>query len=410
MSDIPPLSDLLTVLREIGQVSPERLETLEQEFREASLASDSATLARRLEEKGLLFGPYFLLRRLGQGAFTEVHLSLQSYLRRKVALKRFRTTQPAWLPRNVFLAAGLLPSHPNLVTIYEGGRIDETWFLAREYVAGPSLAEKVRSDGPFPVARACRFIRQAAMGVARIHESDLVHRDIKPQHLLLDSSTGVVKLKLSSIVCLEKGHPSRPELRDLEEAASSPAGTLLYAAPEQWYEQVDRRADLFSLGATLAHLLGVLPRNFSREVGGSLHPLAEVVRLHGRSVLPSSLLGILDRLLADRPENRFAEATEVIDALAPLCNEPAEKGDQEPHPSEAPEPALPIRESLEAFQRDLPALLRTTPGQWVAYAGTRQVGRAPTKIDLYRKCYAEGLQRGQFIVRRIQAESDEELV
>jgi serine/threonine protein kinase len=120
------------------------------------------------------------------------------------------------------------------VAVYEGVRIDDTWFLASEYVEGISQADVIREAGPCSVPQACRLVRQAATGVRRLHEVGLVHRNIKPRKLLREAGTGVVKLTPSTIACLETGRAADSGLQELEEFSRRSAEHTRFRAPEQW--------------------------------------------------------------------------------------------------------------------------------------------------------------------------------
>ena len=148
--------------------------------------------------------------------------------------------------REARLAARL--THPNVVTVYEAESLQSSPMLVMEFVEGVTFAELVRQRGLLPVAESCELIRQAAAGLEYIHRCGLVHRDIKPQNLIV-SVTGHVKILDLGLAILKRGADSA--IGPLT-AARQFIGSVDYAAPEQWESSrdVDVRADIYSLGCT----------------------------------------------------------------------------------------------------------------------------------------------------------------
>src|SRR5262249_9634565 len=145
-----------------------------------------------------------------------------------------------------------LKIHPNLVALFDAKEDDDRHFLVLEYVEGIDLASRLRWGEPMPVEQACDFTRQAAKGLQHLHNNNLVHRDIKPGNLMLTLEGG---LKILDLGLVRDGGDSLTEDDAL-------LGSLDYMAPEQAENphDVDSRADLYSLGCTLYHLLtGVVP-------------------------------------------------------------------------------------------------------------------------------------------------------
>src|SRR5262249_48928318 len=146
-------------------------------------------------------------------------------------------------------------THPNIVTLYDASDIGGTHFLAMEYVEGTDLGRLVRELGPLPAARACDYVRQAALGGQHAHERGLVHRDIKPATPLVTKAGKVKVLDMG----LARLHSEAPD------AALTQVGYLVgtpdFMAPEQAKNSrgVDARADVYSLGCTLYSLLAGRP-------------------------------------------------------------------------------------------------------------------------------------------------------
>ncbi|MBI2479966.1 MAG: serine/threonine protein kinase [Planctomycetia bacterium] len=197
---------------------------------------------------------YQLLERLGRGGMGTVYKALHTRLKRVVAVKVLpadRLNDPAAVARfqREMEAVGKL-DHPNIVRATDAGEVDGIHFLVMEYVLGLDVSDLVRRAGPLPIAEACEIARQAAVGLQNAHEHGLVHRDIKPSNLMLTADGQIKILDLG----LARLHDSQQG--DLT-SASQMMGTIDYMAPEQTSasRDVDIRADIFSLGATLYKLL-----------------------------------------------------------------------------------------------------------------------------------------------------------
>ena len=147
--------------------------------------------------KGLVFGNYIVLDKIGQGGMGYVYKAQHRRMKRMVALKVLPSAvakSPAAIKRferEVEAAAKL--SHPHIVTAYDADEADGIHFLVMEYVEGTDLANLVRRDGPLPVSRAIDYVLQAAQGLEFAHRHQVIHRDIKPSNLVLDGA-GVVKI------------------------------------------------------------------------------------------------------------------------------------------------------------------------------------------------------------------------
>jgi urea transport system substrate-binding protein len=222
--------------------------------------------------------------------------------------------------REARLAAKL--THPNVVTVYEAEQIGPLHLLVMEFIGGEDVAELVRKRGPLPVAVACELARQAALGLQHIHEQGLVHRDIKPGNLILTES-GHLKVLDLGLAFLKT---SAPRDRSLTLPQQS-MGTVDYMAPEQWEDShgVDIRADIYSLGCTLYHLLVGSPPfgtsgapNPMRQMWA--HHLAPVPPIREkRPEVPEELAAILERMLAKKRAERYAVPAEVAAALEPCA-------------------------------------------------------------------------------------------
>jgi len=260
-------------------------------------------------------GAYRILARIGRGGMGEVYRARDDALARDVALKtiapnfaseeglveRFRTEAQA--------AARV--SHANVVQVYSCGEHEGTLFFAMELVAGRSLAERL-AEGPIPWAEATNYALQAARGLEAAAREGVIHRDMKPENLLLRED-GVVKVADFGLAKVVAG------------AAISATGTMLgtprYMSPEQarGERDVDARTDMYSLGVTLFHALTGSPP-FPEESGivvMSRHLFDEVPSV--RSLRPSisqETANLVTRMTRRRREDRFANMAEVAEALS----------------------------------------------------------------------------------------------
>src|SRR5262249_10110975 len=145
--------------------------------------------------------------------------------------------------------------HSNIVTAYSAFRIRESLVFAMEHVEGLDLAKMVKARGPMPVAHACHFVRQAALGLQHAHEHGMVHRDIKPSNLMLsrEGNRALIKILDFGLAKVQSEGSVDGGLTHEGQMIGSPD----YIAPEQISNarEADIRADVYSLGCTLYYLL-----------------------------------------------------------------------------------------------------------------------------------------------------------
>jgi serine/threonine-protein kinase len=259
---------------------------------------------------------YRFVRRLGSGAMADVYLAEQESLSRHVAVKVLRpetTARPASVERfmqEARAAAGLV--HGNIVQIHEVGCLDGIHFLVEEYVGGPSLRTWLDVRGPLDARQAIAVLADVGSALARAATQGVVHRDIKPENLLL-TPAGEVKVADFGLARVREH-----DLGLTQEGTT--LGTPLYMSPEQAEGQtVDPRSDLYSLGATVYHLLAGRPP-FEGTTGVAVamahvrDPLVPIRAL--RPDLPEPLGTIVETLLAKHPDDRYESASDMVAEVA----------------------------------------------------------------------------------------------
>ena len=266
-----------------------------------------------------LVGRYELVRPLGHGAMATVDLVHDVELDRPVALKRLaeNLARDEDLRRRFLREARLAAklSHPNVVRVFDVGEADGRPFIAMEYVDGETLADVVARRGTLPPAEAARLGVQACSGLAAAHAAGLVHRDVKPQNLLLGAD-GVLKLGDFGIAVGHEGTKLT--------LAGTVLGTAGYLAPEQARgEQVTAAADIYAMGAVLYELLAGEPSRSIvslAELGGEdgFRPPEVARRLPDA---PAELVAAVSACLSVRPEDRPPSAAALARLLAPVASE-----------------------------------------------------------------------------------------
>lgn len=269
-------------------------------------------------------GAYELVEQLGAGATGVTYRARHVELSRDVAVKVLSPTLTGnarvleRFRREARALAGL--THANIVAIHDFGQQGSQVYMVLELVEGGTLREAMDRDGPSPVEQALRVGREVLAGLAYVHEHGILHRDVKPENLLL-TRDGVVKLA-------DFGLAKAEAFTGITQAGAT-LGTPTYMAPEQcglpgWPTEVDARADLFALGALLFELLtGRLPwggTSLTELHAAKLEPPPDPRRL--APGVPEHLALTIMRLLAPRAADRFPDARA---AAASLDAPPAER-------------------------------------------------------------------------------------
>jgi eukaryotic-like serine/threonine-protein kinase len=258
----------------------------------------------------LFDGRYLIIRKLGSGGMANVYLASDQELGRRVAIKilddrhardeqfveRFR--------REAQNAAGL--SHPSIVSIYDRGEAEGTYYIAMEYVEGRTLKELLVARGPSPLGIAIDYTRQILSALRFAHRNGIVHRDIKPHNVIVD---GEGRVKVMDFGIARAGAASQ-----MTEAGSI-IGTAQYLSPEQARgAPVDQTSDLYSTGIVLYELLtGTVPFNGETPVEIAMRHLSQVPAAPSthRAEIPRDLDYVVLRALAKDPADRYHSAEEM---------------------------------------------------------------------------------------------------
>ena len=268
-------------------------------------------------------GPYRLLRQIGEGAVSNVYLARHRLLKRPAAVKVLKpqTTSDEWIARfqrEVQLSS--LLHHPNTIAIYDYGTGPQgEFYYAMEYLEGLSLADLVERYGPVPPARTAFILRQACASLAEAHACRLVHRDVKPQNIMLCQIRGerdVVKVLDFGLVKQLSGD----QTRDLTHAMRI-LGTPLYMSPERIRNpsDADGRADIYALGAVAFFLL-TGKRLFETETEHDLtyqvlHVVPRLASACSPFPVPAELDGLIRSCLEKDPAARPQTVSEVAQVL-----------------------------------------------------------------------------------------------
>lgn len=279
-----------------------------------ALPNDPAALAELAALRTALRGQYSVDRELGRGGMGIVVLARDERLDRQVALKvlppslaEVAETRERFL-REARMSAQL--SHPNIVPVYRADEIGGFAFFAMGYVDGETLGDRIRDRGSLPPAEVVRMLREVAWALTYAHARGIVHRDVKPENILIERSSGRAIVTDFGI--------ARADFNPSLTADGHVLGTVHYMSPEQSTgEPFDGRSDLYALGCVgFFALSGRLPFEGSTPQA-ILIAHATKVPPTLRSVapqVPMALAAVIDRCLAKRPDDRYT-TDELFDAL-----------------------------------------------------------------------------------------------
>jgi serine/threonine protein kinase len=287
---------------------------------------------------------YEVVRELGRGGMGVVYLARNKLMDRPEVLKvvgKHLLDHPGAaerFQREIRSAAKL--SHPHIVTAHAAFQAGDLLVFAMEFVEGETLAEVVKARGRLPVVNACYYAQQVAQGLQHACDRGMVHRDVKPQNLILARQG-----KKHTVKILDFGLAKATRERGLDDGGLTGAGAMLgtpdYIAPEQTLDAAgaDIRADIYSLGCTLYFLLiGAAPFQgkstfevLQAQQSKEAIPLDQV-----RVDVPAPLAAVVAKMMAKDPARRYQKPAEVVQALAPFVQGGAKPPTAPPAPPTSP--------------------------------------------------------------------------
>jgi len=326
------------------------------------LDGDRAVIGRVFDDR------YEIIRKVGSGGMADVYLAKDRVLGRQVALKvlssqytndvefveRFR--------REAAAAAGL--SHPNIVQVYDKGEAEGTYYIAMEYLPGRSLKDIILKYAPLSPELVVSVSRQIVEALRYVHRRDIIHRDIKPQNIIIDDD-GRVKVTDFGIARARGG-------TSLTEVGTS-IGTAHYLSPEQAQGlPVEAASDLYSLGVVMYEMVtGRLPFDGENSVGIAMQHVNDAPMPPSAimSDIPENLEAVIMRAMGKEPIARYLTAQAMLDDLWKV---------QEGQPVESPgnysdQSTRPFRSRAEAARS----------GEWAAQSMMGEAGlpRGPIEGD-----------------------------
>jgi serine/threonine protein kinase len=261
------------------------------------------------------FGKYRILEELGRGGFATVHKAIDTTLDREVALKvldPLLTRDPAFISRfkqEAKVTARLF--HPNVATVFEIGEADGRYFIAMQYIQGGNLRDLMREKGPLSFEQVVSIIEQIGKALDYAHAHRIIHRDVKPSNILIDSDGHATLTDFGIVKALEA--------TNIQTTSGAVMGTPYYASPEQAESRpLDGRSDLYSLGIVAYELCtGKVP--FVADSTPSLY--YKIV--HEPPHLPSDtnpraagpIEQVLLKAIAKQAEQRYQNGQELASAL-----------------------------------------------------------------------------------------------
>ncbi len=287
---------------------------------------------------GQHLGAYQIQHKLGEGGMARVYKAYQPRLRRDVAIKVIlahiaeQSDFRARFEREAQLVASL--EHPNIVAVYDFGEEGVITYLVMQYVAGGTLRDQLRDGHPLPSQQAAHYTLQMARALYSAHQRGIVHRDVKPQNMLVSahnrdhlllSDFGIAKLFDGSLdTTWTDATAGNVAYNNGQTSADQILGTLDYMAPEQINRKgVDARTDVYALGVVLFQMLtGRVPFLSSTTTGlmyQHVHVQPPLVR-ELNPAAPEVLAQITARALEKAPENRFQSAEAMAQALESALN------------------------------------------------------------------------------------------
>jgi eukaryotic-like serine/threonine-protein kinase len=260
---------------------------------------------------------YSIEKSIGEGGMGVVYKARQVSMDRVVALKVLSekfSSNTEFIDRFIREArsAGRL-NHPNVIHVHDVSKTAGRYFFSMEFIDGPTIKKLLKDKGVLPPKQSLEIVTQAARALEFAHENGIVHRDVKPDNIML-TSEGVVKLgDLGIAKSFDDGG------REEDAQRNRVFGTPHYMSPEQALgKAIDRRADVYSLGATFYHMLTgktpfsgkSVPDILKAHVQDSLEPIQ-----HLNDKVPEQICFVVERMMAKTPDKRYENMTRLLEDL-----------------------------------------------------------------------------------------------
>ncbi len=265
-----------------------------------------------------------ILKEIGVGGMGKVYLARQLSLNRSVAIKVLPlqlSQDPAYVARfkqEAKAAAGI--KHENIVQVYDAGEIAGQYYFVMEYINGETVAKRIQRKGRFDEKSALLIVESVAAALEYAwNEAKLVHRDVKPDNILIDED-GTVKLADMGLAKINSGSEKSITVN------KSMIGTPHYCSPEQakGEDEVDCRSDMYSLGATLYHIItGKVPFDSTSGISAMLKNITDFLP-DPLDIIPDlnpEMSFFLEKLMAKNPQDRYSSWSNVLDEIDRLLND-----------------------------------------------------------------------------------------
>lgn len=332
-SDLLPQADLQDAALTVAQLNdPSQQEIADILVEDGYLTRYQADRLLEGSFRGLVIDGYKIIEVLGRGGMGWVYIAEDMETHWRVALKVLPEDarhEAGTLARfRLEAQAGMKLNHPNIVRSHKLGEAEDRYgpvsYMVMELVRGVNLFEFLLMKKTLDIGHACDIIMQTAEGLAYAHEQGLVHRDVKPENILI-CADGSVKILDFGLAMIDENDE---EFSMAMIFGQNRLGTADYISPEQYLNsyQVDARADIYSLGCTFYFALtGKVPFPFetsAQKLKAHLKKRATPVQ-ELRPDVPRQVAAIVAKLMTKRPENRLQTASEVVRYLRPLAERQA---------------------------------------------------------------------------------------
>jgi serine/threonine protein kinase len=289
---------------------------------------DSGALSRFQADKllqgmavGLVLGPFHVLAPIGKGGMGTVYLARDSRSQLLVALKVLPPKRAREEERLLFRFRREMEmcqrvAHPHLAYTYDVGVCQGVYYIALEYIPGKTLYRLVTEEGPLAVPRAARLFSEVASALDHAHNQGLIHRDMKPSNIVITPHDHAKVLDLG--LALVQGEA--PVDREVVGGRGYVVGTMDYIAPEQTENaaKVDPRSDIYSMGCALYFSVtgqppfpgGTPMEKIERHRNAEPTPVPQI-----NTAVPPGFIGLMRKMMAKNPDNRFVTAAEVREKL-----------------------------------------------------------------------------------------------